>query len=76
MVTTDLITSAMVESFSKLTVITESDVDAGRLLKYGVDSLVAVELCNWFTRETGVDAGVFEAMANILCGHWTADLAG
>lgn len=64
-VTTDLITSVMVESLSKLTVITEKHVDAGRLLKYNVDSLVAVELRNWFTRETGVDAGVFEAMANI-----------
>lgn len=45
-VTTDLITGTMGESVSKLTVITESDVDAGRLLKYGVDSLVAVELRN------------------------------
>lgn len=46
MVTTDLITRAMVDSLSKLTLITESSVDAGRLLKYGVDSLVAVEVRN------------------------------
>ncbi|KAJ0120480.1 polyketide synthase 37 [Diaporthe amygdali] len=45
-VTTDLITGTMVESLSKLTVITESDVDTGRLLKYGVHSLVSVELRN------------------------------
>lgn len=45
-VTTDLITSAMVESLSKLTVIRESDVDAGKLLKYGVDILVAVGVHN------------------------------
>lgn len=51
--------------------ITESDVYAGRLLKYDVDSLVAVELCNWFTRGTGVDAGCFETMANILL--WVLD---
>lgn len=64
-VTTELITSGKIESLSKLTVITESDVDAGRLLKYGVESMIAVEVRNWFARETGVDAGVFEAMANI-----------
>lgn len=69
--TTDFIASAMVESLSKLTVITESGVDAGRLLKYGVDSLVAVELRSWFTRETGVDASVSEAMANIFL--WALD---
>lgn len=45
-VTTDPIASAMVESLLKLTVITESDVDAGKLLKYGVDILVAVGLRN------------------------------
>lgn len=45
-VTTDLITGTMVESLSKLTVITDSYVDAGRLLKYGVDSLVAFEVRN------------------------------
>lgn len=75
-VTTDLITSAMVESLSKLTVIIEKHVDAGRLLKYNVDSLVAVELRNWFTRETGVNAGVFEAMANISKWALPTDLAG
>lgn len=76
LVTTDLITSAMSESLSKLTVITESDFDAGRLLKYGVDSLVSVEVRNWFTREIGVDAGVFEAMANISKWELATDVAG
>lgn len=73
----DLITSAMVERLAKLMMMPESDVDAGKPLSaYGVDSLVAVEVRNWITRETGVEVSVFDIMANIPMRALAGDLAG
>lgn len=73
----DLITGAMVERLAKLMMMPESDVDAGKPLSaYGVDSLVAVEVRNWITRETGVEVSVFDIMANIPMRALAGDLAG
>lgn len=43
----------------------DSDIDPGKPVHtYGIDSLVAVDLRNWFAREIGADIGVFMLMGN------------
>ncbi|KAJ0106987.1 hypothetical protein J7T55_011082 [Diaporthe amygdali] len=73
---TDLIMKSMVERLSRLMMMPESDIDAGKPLSaYGVDSLVAVEIRNWIAKETGVDISVFDIMANVAMRALAGDLA-
>jgi aryl carrier-like protein len=45
------------------------------LLGIGVDSLVAVELRNWFVRSIGADVAVFEIMGNSTIISLACDVA-
>ncbi|KAK8225326.1 beta-ketoacyl synthase domain-containing protein [Phyllosticta capitalensis] len=73
----DVITAAMVERLAKLMMVPASDIDANKPMSaYGVDSLVAVEVRNWISKEMQVEVSVFEIMANIPLMQLAADLAG
>jgi Phosphopantetheine attachment site len=73
----DIVAAALVQRLARLMMMSEEDIDAGRPLNaYGVDSLVAVEVRNWITRETAVEVSVFEVMANVPMRQLASDLAG
>ncbi|TEA15218.1 Highly reducing polyketide synthase alt5 [Colletotrichum sidae] len=73
----DVVTAALVRRLAKLMMMPEDDVDAGKPLSaYGVDSLVAVEVRNYLSKEMAVDVSVFDIMANIPMRRLAADLAG
>lgn len=72
----DLITRALVQRLAKLMMMPEADIDAGRPLSaYGVDSLVAVEVRNWVSKEVVVEVSVFDLMANVPMRVLAANLA-
>ncbi|TDZ23243.1 Highly reducing polyketide synthase alt5 [Colletotrichum orbiculare MAFF 240422] len=73
----DVVTAALVRRLAKLMMMPEDDVDAGKPLSaYGVDSLVAVEVRNYLSKEMAVDVSVFDIMANVPMRQLAADLAG
>ena len=50
---------------SRMLAIEPSGIDVGKPLHtYGVDSLVAIELRNWFAKAVGADVAVFEILGN------------
>jgi hypothetical protein len=60
---------ALIKKLSKMLSIAPEELDANKPMHlYGVDSLVAVELRNWFARELHVDIAIFD----ILGGATTA----
>ena len=53
------------------------DVDTGKPLHaYGVDSLLAVELRNWFGKEIGAEVAIFDIMGGQSIAEVTAVVAG
>jgi NADPH:quinone reductase-like Zn-dependent oxidoreductase/NAD(P)-dependent dehydrogenase (short-subunit alcohol dehydrogenase family) len=69
---TDIITEAIRMQLSSLLVVSKDDIDPRRPIHmYGVDSLVAVEMKNWFAKGVGVEVGTTE----ILGGAAMAELA-
>ena len=60
-----IVTEALIKKLSKSFPTLETVVDARKLLhSYGVDSLLAVELCNWLAREFSADIPVFEILGD------------
>lgn len=54
----------LVRKVSKALSIPPEDIDANKPLHaYGVDSLLAVELRNWFAKELNADVAIFDIMA-------------
>ena len=59
----EVVVTGLVRKLAKALAIELSDIDTARPLHaYGVDSLLAVELRNWFTKLFGIDVTVFEIM--------------
>ena len=62
-----LIALALAERVAKTVSLTE-EMDLNRpMATYGVDSLTAVDLRNWFAKTTGVDVAVFEILGDASC---------
>ena len=40
------------------------------ITSHGTDSLVAVELRSWFSKEMGVDVAIFEILSNLGLGNF------
>ncbi|MCJ1384592.1 hypothetical protein MMC17_007710 [Xylographa soralifera] len=58
-----IVSKALLTKLSKLLGVVEDTIDGGKPLgSYGVDSLVAVELRNWFARAVGADLAIFEIL--------------
>jgi NADPH:quinone reductase-like Zn-dependent oxidoreductase/NAD(P)-dependent dehydrogenase (short-subunit alcohol dehydrogenase family) len=69
---TNIITEAIQTQLSSLLVVSKDDIDPKKPIHmYGVDSLVAVEMKNWFSKGVGVEVSVTE----ILGGVGMAELA-
>lgn len=70
---TSIITEAIQTQLSSLLVVSKDDIDTKKPIhNYGVDSLVAVEMKNWFAKGVGADVGTTE----ILGKDGIAELAG
>lgn len=53
------------------------DVDTGKPLHaYGVDSLLSVELRNWFGRQVGADVAIFDIMGEQSIAELATVVAG
>ncbi len=58
-----IICDAMIAKMSKMLVLPAENIDITQpMTAYGVDSLVAVELRNWFAREAKADMPIFELL--------------
>lgn len=58
-----LVASAIVKKLSEMFMLSESDIDTSQpMSKYGVDSLVAVELRNWLVARAKVDISIFDIL--------------
>ncbi|KAK2786787.1 Highly reducing polyketide synthase curS1 [Onygenales sp. PD_12] len=61
-----IITEALVHKMAEILQMPVSEVDAGRpMYRYGVDSLVALEVRNWITRELQANMALLEILAAV-----------
>ncbi|KAB5584987.1 fatty acid synthase S-acetyltransferase [Coniochaeta sp. 2T2.1] len=73
----DVITKAIVEKLSRALGIDVAALDASQPLHaYGVDSLVAVELRTWLSKEMGADVAVFDIVGDSTIRSLGAFVAG
>ena len=62
----DLITDAVAEKLAKAMMIPREEIDLQRpVSSYGVDSLVAAEMRNWFFRDLKADVNVLELLSGV-----------
>lgn len=62
----EIITEALVNKTAEILQMPSSEVDPGRpLYRYGVDSLVALEVRNWITREMKANMALLEILAAV-----------
>lgn len=58
-----IVTEALMNKLSTSIAIAREDMDADKpMYQYGVDSLVAVELRNWFGKKLGADVAIFDLL--------------
>lgn len=63
-----IVSEELAKKLSLSLMIPATDIDPGKALHfYGVDSLVAVELRNWFAKELHADIAIFEILGNKGC---------
>ena len=68
---------AIRKQIADLLAIGVDDVDVGKPVhSYGVDSLVAVELRNWFARSIGADVAVLQLLGTSTIRNLARDVAG
>ena len=62
----DIIVSAIQSQLSSLLVVSKDDIDPQKAIyRYGVDSLVAVEMRNWFSKAVGADVATADIMSDV-----------
>ncbi|KAE9365744.1 BcPKS1, polyketide synthase [Stipitochalara longipes BDJ] len=73
----DIFLEAIVVKLSRALAVPSVDIDITKPFHaYGVDSLLAVELRNWFGKELGSDVAVFDIMATESIAMMSRSLAG
>ena len=71
-----LIQNALLARVAKLFQVELSEIDDGKPLhRYGVDSLVEVEIANWVFQETKVKVSMFDILASISIAEFAKRLA-
>ena len=75
---TSIVTDALIKKLSKILVLSsEKEVDANRAMaSYGIDSLIAVEIRNWFSSELNVDMAIFNLLGGTTIAAVAAMAAG
>jgi NAD(P)-dependent dehydrogenase (short-subunit alcohol dehydrogenase family)/aryl carrier-like protein len=73
---TNIITEAIQAQLSSLLVVSKDDIDPKKPIhKYGVDSLVAVEMKNWFMKGVGADVGTADILGHSGISELAAKVA-
>ena len=73
---TPIITDALIQKIADILRIPPSEVDANRpMYQYGVDSLVALEVRNWITREMKANMALLEILAAVPMETFAAQIA-
>ncbi|KAI1496239.1 lovastatin nonaketide synthase [Biscogniauxia marginata] len=71
-----LVTTWLSSKIAQVLGLAESDVDPGKPVHtYGIDSLAAIDLKNWFEREVGAKIEVFVLLSNISLKELCAEAA-
>ncbi|MDI1491483.1 MAG: hypothetical protein OHK93_002692 [Ramalina farinacea] len=71
-----LIQDALLAQVAKLFQVDVSEIDDGKPLhRYGVDSLVGMEIANWIFQETKVKVSMFDILASISIAEFAKRLA-
>ncbi|EMD90232.1 hypothetical protein COCC4DRAFT_126629 [Bipolaris maydis ATCC 48331] len=74
---TDIIVGAIQVQLSSLLVVSKDDIDPQKAIyRYGVDSLVAVEMRNWFSKAVGADVATADIMSDISIWLLAVKVAG
>ncbi|USP78512.1 polyketide synthase PKS9 [Curvularia clavata] len=74
---TDIIVEAIQSQLSSLLVVSKDDIDSQKAIyRYGVDSLVAVEMRNWFSKAVGADVSTADIMSDISIWLLAVKVAG
>jgi acyl transferase domain-containing protein/NADPH:quinone reductase-like Zn-dependent oxidoreductase/NAD(P)-dependent dehydrogenase (short-subunit alcohol dehydrogenase family)/aryl carrier-like protein len=74
---TDIVVEAIQTQLSSLLVVSKDDIDPQKAIyRYGVDSLVAVEMRNWFSKAIGADVGTVDIMSDISIWLLAVKVAG
>ncbi|KAI4714640.1 Type I Iterative PKS [Alternaria sp. Ai002NY15] len=74
---TDIVVDAIQNQLSSLLVVSKDDIDPQKAIyRYGVDSLVAVEMRNWFSKAIGADIGTVDIMSDISIWLLAVKVAG
>lgn len=72
----EVILEALVQKIADMLQIPASEVDAGRpMYRYGVDSLVALEVRNWITRELKANVALLEILAAVPMAAFAVKIA-
>jgi len=72
-----IISNALMMKLSKALAVPFENLDSSRAMHvYGVDSLVAVELRNWFSQTVDADVAIFEILGNVNFQEIGALVAG
>lgn len=72
----EVILDALVRKVADMLQIPASEVDPGRpMYRYGVDSLVALEVRNWITRELKANVALLEILAAVPMAAFAAKIA-
>ena len=73
---TEIIKDALVPKTAEILQMPASEVDPGRALYgYGVDSLVALEVRNWITREMKANMALLEILAAVPIESFAGKIA-
>ncbi|KAL8807198.1 MAG: hypothetical protein Q9182_000880 [Xanthomendoza sp. 2 TL-2023] len=73
---TEIITEALIYKTAEILQMPASEVDASRpLYRYGVDSLVALEVRNWITREMKANMALLEILAAVPIESFAGKIA-
>lgn len=72
-----IVVQGLTKRLSKALSMSAEDIDASKPLHvYGVDSLLAVELRNWFAKELSADVAVFDIMGGVSTAGVGVTVAG
>jgi len=72
-----IVSLALMQKLSKILSIPQKDMDISKPIHlYGVDSLVAVELRNWFAKELNADVAIFEILGGATFSSMGNSAAG
>lgn len=73
----DIISSSLMSKLSKVLSMPQENIDASKPMHvFGVDSLIAVEIRNWFNKKLNANVTVFDILGNVSISQVCFEAAG